>query len=172
MGLPAWYPRGCWENTRKAWVIYKLCECSPNISTGFPCRIFTEISPRSRRDSRQDFGHRDSEISAAKNPAEIQKSRRPKSCRDLEISAAKILPWFRNLGGQNPAEIQKSRRPKSCRGLEISATKILPRFRNLGAQNPAVIPKSRPPKSCRDLAEIQKSLGGQNPASRKDAIVF
>ena len=78
----------------------------------------------------------------------------------------------RNLGGQNPAAVQKSRRPKSCRDSEISAAKILPRFRNLGGQNPAEIPKSRPQKSCRDLAEIQKSLGGQNPASRKDAIVF
>ena len=112
-----------------------------------------EFSPRSRRDLGETLGR----ILAA----EISESRWPKSCRGSEISAAK-----------NPAEIQKSRRPKSCRGLEISATKILPRFRNLGGQNPAVIPKSRPPKSCRDLAEIQKSLGGQNPASRKDAIVF
>ena len=144
MGLPAWYPRGCWENTRKAWVIYKLCECSPNIPTGLPCRIFTEISPRSRRDSRQDFGHRDSEISAAKNPAEIQKFRRPKSCRDLEISAAKILPRFRNLGGQNPAAVKKSRRPKSCRDSEISGARILPWFLNLGRQNPAeILPRFR-----------------------------
>ena len=124
----------------------------------------------------QNF-HRDlAEISARLSagfwPPRFRNLGGQKSCRDSEISAAKILPWFRNLGGQNPAEIQKSRRPKSCRGLEISASKILPRFRNLGAQNPAVIPKSRPPKSCRDLAEIQKSLGGQNPASRKDAIVF
>ena len=112
-----------------------------------------EFSPRSRRDLGETLGR----ILAT----EIQKSRRPK-----------ILPRFRNLGGQNPAAVQKSRRPKSCRDSEISAAKILPRFRNLGGQNPAVIPKSRPPKSCRDLAEIQKSLGGQNPASRKDAIVF
>ena len=127
-------PRGRWENTRNAWVIYKLCECSPNIPSGFPYKIFTEISAR--------------------------------------FSAGFWPPRFRNLGGQNPAVIQKSRRPKSWSDSEISAAKILPRFRNLGGQNPAVIPKSRPQKSCRDLAEIQKSLGGQNPASRKDAIVF
>ena len=76
------------------------------------------------------------------------------------------------LGRILATEIQKSRRPKSCRDSEISAAKILKWFRNLGGQNPAVITKSRPPKSCRELAEIQKSLGGQNPASRKDAIVF
>ena len=38
---------------------------------------------------------------------EIQKSRRPKSCRDLEISAAKILP-------RSCRDSEISRRPKSC----------------------------------------------------------
>ena len=82
------------------------------------------ISARSRRNL------------GGQNPAEIQKSRRPKSCKRIP-----------NLGGQNPAEISgisaakilqkntKSRRPKSCRDL-----------RNLGGQNPA-----------ENLAEIPKS---------------
>ena len=106
-------------------------------------KIFTEISPRFKNLGGQ-------------NPAEIPKSRRPKSCRDTEISAGKILPRFLNLGDQNPAEILKSRRPKSCRDSEISGGKILPRFQNLGGQNPAEILKSWRPKSCRESRRDSK----------------
>ena len=102
-----------------------------NVSNAFPYKIFTEISPRFLNLGGQ-------------NPAEI--SRRPKSCQDSEILAAKILPRFLNLGGKNTAEIWGISAEKSCRDsrqdYQISVAKVLPRISptslNLGRQTPAV----------------------------------
>ena len=131
-------------------------------------RDLSEISPRSRRESRREsrwvFGWRDCRVSA-------------RSRRDLKISAAKnslrFLPRSRR-----DLKISSRFLTRSWRDLKISAAKKPPRF-SPRSQNLVKIPgrdldeisKSRRPKTHRESRQISskilarsQSLGGQNLA--------
>ena len=116
------------------------------------CKILTEISPRSRRESRRVFGRQD-----CRDLSEI-------AARSLNLSSekfaeilAEISARSQNLGGQKLTEILTEISMRSRRDLKISRfwLRFLPRSPNLGGEKLTEI-------LAEILAEILKKISGRS----------
>ena len=116
-----------------------------------PCKILTEISARSLRESRQVFGQRDcqdlGEISA-------------RSRRDLKIWAAKKSPRFSPRSRQD-LKISSRFSRRSWRDLKISAAKNSPSFSPRSQNLVEILP---------EISTRSQNLGGQKLFENLDKI--